>query len=253
MDSPNAQDSRLSGEAGWKQWIARGGVAQTLACALAFLAYIPTLGFQFVYDDKPQIIEIVDYDYYPWDDSKNLMKKSLDFKKKFVSLDIKFIVTNDWINVNEYLLESLYVTPGGQPTVKHPVWTQKKVINTVVTTKKIGLYKNKIFDRVFAIIKEIKPEFTERELARYHGFTRITNNSRPHDDSETTICMHYNPDFVEEKEYDSDYNCLISWETDIITKNISANKSKVKLSIITIDIERNTDILLKIIEMISNA
>ncbi len=57
MDSPNAQDSRLSGEAGWKQWIARGGVAQTLACALAFLAYIPTLGFQFVYDDKPQIIE----------------------------------------------------------------------------------------------------------------------------------------------------------------------------------------------------
>ena len=38
-------------------WIARRGVAETLACAIAFLAYVPTLGFQFVYDDKPQIIQ----------------------------------------------------------------------------------------------------------------------------------------------------------------------------------------------------
>jgi tetratricopeptide (TPR) repeat protein len=33
------------------------GVRQTLACALAFLAYVATLGFQFVYDDKPQIVQ----------------------------------------------------------------------------------------------------------------------------------------------------------------------------------------------------
>ncbi len=39
------------------QWLARRGVAETIACAIAFLAYIPTLGFQFVYDDKPQIIQ----------------------------------------------------------------------------------------------------------------------------------------------------------------------------------------------------
>ena len=38
-------------------WLARRGVAETLACALAFLVYIPTLGYQFVYDDKPQIIQ----------------------------------------------------------------------------------------------------------------------------------------------------------------------------------------------------
>jgi protein O-mannosyl-transferase len=38
-------------------WIARRGVAETLACVLAFLAYIPAIGYQFVYDDKPQIIE----------------------------------------------------------------------------------------------------------------------------------------------------------------------------------------------------
>jgi len=38
-------------------WIARRGVAETLVCAFAFLAYVPTLGFQFVYDDKPQIIQ----------------------------------------------------------------------------------------------------------------------------------------------------------------------------------------------------
>jgi len=38
-------------------WIERRGVAETLACALAFLVYVPTLGFQFVYDDKPQIVQ----------------------------------------------------------------------------------------------------------------------------------------------------------------------------------------------------
>ena len=38
-------------------WIERRGVAETLACALAFLVYVPALGFQFVYDDKPQIIQ----------------------------------------------------------------------------------------------------------------------------------------------------------------------------------------------------
>jgi tetratricopeptide (TPR) repeat protein len=43
--------------AGVMRWIARPGVAETLACALAFLAYVPTLGFEFVYDDKPQIVQ----------------------------------------------------------------------------------------------------------------------------------------------------------------------------------------------------
>ena len=38
-------------------WIARRGFAETLVCAIAFLAYVPTLGFQFVYDDKPQILQ----------------------------------------------------------------------------------------------------------------------------------------------------------------------------------------------------
>ena len=38
-------------------WVARRGVAETLICAIAFLAYVPALGFQFVYDDKPQIIQ----------------------------------------------------------------------------------------------------------------------------------------------------------------------------------------------------
>ncbi len=38
-------------------WMARRGVAEAMACALAFLAYVPSLGYPFVYDDKPQIIE----------------------------------------------------------------------------------------------------------------------------------------------------------------------------------------------------
>ena len=43
--------------AGAVRWFDRRGVAETLACAIAFLAYVPTLGFQFVYDDEPQIIQ----------------------------------------------------------------------------------------------------------------------------------------------------------------------------------------------------
>ncbi len=38
-------------------WLARRGVAETLVCALAFLVFLPTLGYQFVYDDKPQILQ----------------------------------------------------------------------------------------------------------------------------------------------------------------------------------------------------
>ena len=40
-----------------EKWLAKRGIAPTLACAVAFLAFIPTLSFQFIYDDKPQIIE----------------------------------------------------------------------------------------------------------------------------------------------------------------------------------------------------
>ncbi len=43
--------------AGAVRWFDRRGVAETLACAIAFLAYVPTLGFPFVYDDEPQIIQ----------------------------------------------------------------------------------------------------------------------------------------------------------------------------------------------------
>ena len=45
-----------TGTPGVLTWIARRGFAETLACALAFLVYVPTLGFEFVYDDKPQVI-----------------------------------------------------------------------------------------------------------------------------------------------------------------------------------------------------
>lgn len=38
-------------------WIERHGAAEALVCMLAFLAFVPALGYQFVYDDKPQIIE----------------------------------------------------------------------------------------------------------------------------------------------------------------------------------------------------
>lgn len=50
------QDETSSENAGAVRWIARRGVAETLACAIAFLAYVPTLGFPFVYDDEPQIV-----------------------------------------------------------------------------------------------------------------------------------------------------------------------------------------------------
>ena len=51
------QVETLSEKAGSESWVERPGFAETLACALAFLIYIPTLGFQFVYDDEPQVIQ----------------------------------------------------------------------------------------------------------------------------------------------------------------------------------------------------
>lgn len=55
--SPPRQEYPPVRDPDWVHWLTGRGVAETLACAMAFLAYVPTLGFQFVYDDKPQIIQ----------------------------------------------------------------------------------------------------------------------------------------------------------------------------------------------------
>ena len=57
MSPETTQIDTSFGEPGRMQWMTKRGVAETLVCAIAFLAYIPTLGFEFVYDDKPQIIQ----------------------------------------------------------------------------------------------------------------------------------------------------------------------------------------------------
>ena len=51
------QVATSSENAGGVNWIAGRGVAEALACAIAFLVYVPTLGYPFVYDDKPQIVQ----------------------------------------------------------------------------------------------------------------------------------------------------------------------------------------------------
>lgn len=53
----NTLEGAPCGDPGWLRWIVRRGVGETLACAIAFLIYVPTLGFQFVYDDKPQVVQ----------------------------------------------------------------------------------------------------------------------------------------------------------------------------------------------------
>ena len=57
MEPLSSQDRPLPGAAGWASWIESRGVAETLAGALAFLVYIPTLGFPFIYDDTPQVVQ----------------------------------------------------------------------------------------------------------------------------------------------------------------------------------------------------
>lgn len=57
MSPANTLEDAPRGDPAWVRWIARRGVGETLACAIAFLVYVPTLGFQFVYDDKPQIVQ----------------------------------------------------------------------------------------------------------------------------------------------------------------------------------------------------
>lgn len=155
-----------------------------------------------------------------------------NFPKDTETFNITFKVDNDWINKNKHLLENLYVTPGGRSNVKHRVWYQNKIYDSRAITKKYGLYKTKIFDRIYTIMKEVRPDLTEIQLAKYY--------SNDYDND-------FNPDFVLQREYDNESNCLKSWDYTY-TECIDVGESNVTLSIITIDIERNTDMLMDIIE-----
>lgn len=155
----------------------------------------------------------------------------INFNKCDETLDIEFTVDDNWINKNKTLLDSLYVTPSSNPNASHMVWTQNKIRDSKKVTKKYGVYKKNIFDRIFAIMKENKTEFTELDLARYNS-------------------DYYNSDFVYEDIWNGDHNCVKSYECDTI-EYTDTGKSNVKLSIITTDLEKNTKLLIKIIETLN--
>lgn len=99
--------------------------------------------------------------------------------------------------------------------------------------KSYGYYKIDKFDEFYNIFKKIKPNITPEEFAKY-GIIECCDY----------FCK-YNKDFVKVEEYDPNKQGLIEQFNKKVKDGITTD---IKLSILTIDIEQNIDLLIKLID-----
>lgn len=163
-----------------------------------------------------------------------------NYGKTTETLNITFLATPDWVQRNTELLDSLYRTPAGRPNVFYPVWSSNEVNNYQQVTKKYGAYKKPAFDPVYSVMKQYFPDMTEKDFAKYGCDVSKGSCDVSYDEH------NYNHDFVMIREYTTDESCLESWEHEE-TLTIPTGKVRIGISIITTDLERNTDALIKLL------
>ena len=152
------------------------------------------------------------------------------FSKNTETFNISFIANCEWIKKNQKLLDSLYCTPGGRPKARHRTCSIWEIANPVTKTVKYGVYKKPIFDKIYLIMREANPNLTALNLAKYRS---------EYDE--------YNLDFVDVRKYDTDLDCLKTWEMEQ-TECANTGEANIVLSIITTDLEVNTEKLLTLLQ-----
>ena len=168
----------------------------------------------------------------PYDQNIKQDNKPCCDKKREI-LNIEFCAPREWIDKNKDKLENLYVTigPNGQK-IKTFNYQEKYEYKVV----KFGYYKKICFDPIYKVMKEYFPNMSELDFAKY-GLNYDDYNYEK-----------YNYDFVEKREYTNENysinNCLESFE-ETIGNPINTGIYNVTISLITIDIERNTDTIIE--------
>ena len=138
-------------------------------------------------------------------------------------LTITFSASKEWYDTHCTEIEQLHVSPGA-PGRKHNVLRYSDEL--VDVTLQFGVYKQKYFDSIYSAMKSACLVDTEEEMAHYGA----------EDDD-------YNNDFVVVQEVDpriDPYNLIKTFETR--TTKLSGRRC-ITLSILAVDVERNSNAL----------
>jgi len=163
------------------------------------------------------------------------IEKRTPYEKKDEILKIYFQTTLVQYNSVANKIRYARITVGGHGNTHQPF-----IIIPITEKTKYGLYKNKFFDEGFQLMKKIHPSITEEEFAIFG-----TKSSKSPEDIYQEK-EKYNEDFVDERIVNND-DYILTREEVIILDDVNG-KINVEFSIMTIDIERNSDLLIEILK-----
>lgn len=155
---------------------------------------------------------------------------------EILEIEIKDVSTN-WFNTHRQELHALYVTPpGNSERLLHKLYSFDNTSTEEVSVW-YGVYKKPCFNQIFLSMKKAGLIRTEMELARYKMSYDIYGiiPSNP-----------YNKDFVEIRLHDGDHDLVDDFEQFHI-KKVRSDTGTLHLSLISCDIERNSEALIAIL------
>jgi hypothetical protein len=167
------------------------------------------------------------------------MKKKL-FDEKYLLLTISVNVKTIDLNQLNELINQLVITPGKVEKPFNPI----SIINhNKVQIKKVNFYKKPGFDTVYNSLKTMLPFLTPADMMtmKFKSFKL-----------ESVHCLNYRKEYnpyLIEASYDLKEKELL---LDVCQEYIAvpSGESTIKLSIMSIDIERNINVIVKIIKLI---
>lgn len=185
------------------------------------------------------------YGYYgcsgPSNTPENSEKKKelKPYEKETECLEISLNTTLTKYNSMKTLIDSIKITPGGRGNIHQACRLQT---TPRYKNMRIGLYKKEFFHEGFEVMKKIHPDITEKDFAIY-GTKPESTPTYIHDYIENDI---YNRDFTEEIPYKGREGCIMIREERHSTGEVDESIF-IEFSIITSDLERNTDLLIDIL------
>jgi hypothetical protein len=193
---------------------------------------------QFIHENTLNCkVSVQHCDSYFWtsDNEKNTLKGPIELisniihgnlrpiaDDKYVSIIIEFTMLDS--DAEKIKTHKLSLTPNSIGKC-YPTWSVNKVCKVVPYT--CGVYKRERFDETFNALKMMKPNLTEKEFA-YRRDNFVTYDERDKWDN----------DFVEYRLFEGYNGCL---ETFTDKHYIDTGKSRVCLSLLSIDVLNNID------------
>lgn len=130
----------------------------------------------------------------------------------------------------------LSLTPGARGQ-KYKVLSFTEIYETKKLETPYGIYKKEGFDSAFTATKQLIPDLTEDNFAKFN--IKKSLDTYAYDEMDV-----YNYDLVEKKQYGDDKNLIIKYSSEHIERK-NTGTAEYTISILSTDIEKNLDILVE--------